>query len=53
MADTNINCPKCNRVVEKVTQFETSFLNPNFHCKCGVKGKLSWVRGGVVKLTKS
>lgn len=43
MADM-IKCPACSRRVTEITQYMLSYLDKNFHCKCGYKGRLYWER---------
>lgn len=50
--EVRIKCPECGRGVALATPFVVDYFDPSFNCKCGAKGELSWIRGGVVVLTK-
>jgi hypothetical protein len=39
-----IQCPKCKRKIAQATEFVSSYIDPNYHCKCGFTGKVVWAR---------
>lgn len=44
MVDKWIKCPGCSRKVVEVERLVSTYFDPNFSCKCGYKGGLSWTR---------